>query len=72
MVGHSLGGALASLTGNTLHLPVVAFNSPPDRLVTESLSLDIDYDRIYHFGSGADPIFLGECNAVHPFISETI
>jgi lipase ATG15 len=66
-VGHSLGGALASLAANTLGFTAVGFNSPPDRLVTESLSLNVDSENIYHFGSGSDPIFLGQCNAVRPF-----
>ncbi|KIL70008.1 hypothetical protein M378DRAFT_118868, partial [Amanita muscaria Koide BX008] len=32
LVGHSLGGALASLLGSTYGLPAVAFESPGDRL----------------------------------------
>lgn len=69
-VGHSLGGALASLTGNTLGITAIGFNSPPDRLVTESLSLNPNSDNVYHFGNNGDAIFVGECNAVRPpFIS---
>jgi len=61
--------ALASLAANTMGFTAVGFNSPPDRLVTESLSLNTNSENIYHFGSGADPIFLGQCNAVRPFIT---
>lgn len=39
LVGHSLGGALASLLGTTFGLPSVAFESPGERLAAERLGL---------------------------------
>ncbi|KAH9981326.1 Alpha/Beta hydrolase protein [Lactifluus volemus] len=41
LVGHSLGGALASLLGTTFGLPVVAFESPGERLAAQRLHLPI-------------------------------
>ncbi|RDB22165.1 putative lipase ATG15 [Hypsizygus marmoreus] len=39
LVGHSLGGALASLLGSTYGLPAVAFESPGERLAASRLHL---------------------------------
>ncbi|KAJ3822915.1 Lipase [Lentinula raphanica] len=39
LVGHSLGGALASLLGSTFGLPAVAFESPGERLAASRLGL---------------------------------
>jgi lipase ATG15 len=64
-VGHSLGGAVASLMGMTFNVPAVAFESPPDRLPAYRLGLALpptDYPITYHFGNTADPIFMGACN----------
>ena len=41
LVGHSLGGALASLLGATYGLPAVAFESPGERLAAERLRLPL-------------------------------
>ncbi|EAU88644.1 lipase [Coprinopsis cinerea okayama7 len=41
LVGHSLGGALASLLGVTYGLPAVAFESPGERLAAYRLQLPI-------------------------------
>jgi len=41
LVGHSLGGALASLLGVTYGLPAVAFESPGDRRAAERLNLPV-------------------------------
>ncbi|KAJ3994052.1 alpha/beta-hydrolase [Lentinula boryana] len=41
LVGHSLGGALASLLGSTFGLPAVAFESPGERLAALRLRLPI-------------------------------
>ncbi|KAJ3735403.1 alpha/beta-hydrolase [Lentinula guzmanii] len=41
LVGHSLGGALASLLGSTFGLPAVAFESPGERLAALRLGLPI-------------------------------
>ncbi|KAI0664656.1 alpha/beta-hydrolase [Cubamyces menziesii] len=39
LVGHSLGGALASLLGTTFGFPAVAFESPGERLAAQRLHL---------------------------------
>ena len=39
VIGHSLGGALASLVGITFGLPVVTFESPGERLAATRLHL---------------------------------
>ncbi|KAF8197514.1 Alpha/Beta hydrolase protein [Pholiota molesta] len=41
LVGHSLGGALASLLGATYGLPAVAFESPGERLAASRLHLPL-------------------------------
>lgn len=63
VVGHSLGGAIASLMGHTLNFPVVTFESPPERLPAHRLGLvKADGPPTYHIGNTADPIFMGACN----------
>ncbi|KAG7092690.1 hypothetical protein E1B28_009022 [Marasmius oreades] len=71
LVGHSLGGALASLLGSTYGLPAVAFESPGERLAAERLHLPLPppslntsssvlpVTHVYHT---ADPIPQGACN----------
>ncbi len=39
VIGHSLGGALASLLGITYGVPVVAFESPGERMASSRLHL---------------------------------
>ncbi|KAL0578678.1 hypothetical protein V5O48_003298 [Marasmius crinis-equi] len=70
LVGHSLGGALASLLGSTFGLPAVAFESPGERLAAERLHLPLPppslqpsssvlpVTHVYH---NADPIPQGAC-----------
>ncbi|KAK0463927.1 Alpha/Beta hydrolase protein [Desarmillaria tabescens] len=41
LVGHSLGGALASLLGSTFGLPAVAFEAPGERLAAKRLHLPL-------------------------------
>jgi len=65
--GHSLGGALASVSANYYGLKCIAFNSPPDALASESLGLDTTNPNIYHYGIGTDPIFIGKCNTAHAY-----
>jgi lipase ATG15 len=64
LVGHSLGGALASLLGSTFGLPAVAFESPGERLAANRLYLPVPptsppVTHVYH---NADPIAMGTCN----------
>lgn len=65
LTGHSLGGAVASLIGQTFGVPAVSFESPGDRLAAQRLHLprapgaaDLP---IWHFGHTADPIYIGVC-----------
>ncbi|KAI0062303.1 alpha/beta-hydrolase [Artomyces pyxidatus] len=70
LVGHSLGGALASLLGTTFGLPAVAFESPGERLAAQRLHLPMPprsndttfplapVTHVYH---NADPIPQGAC-----------
>ena len=69
VVGHSLGGSLASLMGLTLDLPSVSFEAPPERLPAQRLGLlpwnasrQADRATAYHFGNTADPVYMGACN----------
>ncbi|KAI5782683.1 Alpha/Beta hydrolase protein [Geopyxis carbonaria] len=71
VVGHSLGGAISSLIGQTYGLPVVTFEAPGEALASERLGLPMPPGEtsrqtkdisVYHFGHTADPIFMGTCN----------
>lgn len=74
LVGHSLGGALASLLGSTFGLPAVAFESPGERLAATRLHLPlppsspmisastvVPVTHVYHT---ADPIPQGACTGI--------
>ncbi|KAH9945879.1 alpha/beta-hydrolase [Epithele typhae] len=43
LVGHSLGGALASLLGTTFGLPAVAFEAPGERMAAQRLHLPLPH-----------------------------
>ncbi|KAH9843196.1 alpha/beta-hydrolase [Rhodofomes roseus] len=62
LVGHSLGGSLASLLGATFGLPVVTFEAPGERLAAHRLALPLppsaSVTHVYH---NADPIPQGTC-----------
>jgi lipase ATG15 len=70
VVGHSLGGAVSSLLGQTYGLPVVTFEAPGEALASERLGLPMPPEGtrqsssigVYHFGHTADPIYMGACN----------
>jgi putative lipase involved disintegration of autophagic bodies len=77
LVGHSLGGSLASLLGTTFGFPAVAFEAPGERLAATRLHLPIppslrsctgepDYSLapVTHVYHTADPIPLGACNGI--------
>ncbi|KAJ7227463.1 alpha/beta-hydrolase [Mycena pura] len=66
IIGHSMGGALASLLGATFGSPVVAFESPGDKMAAGRLHLPsppstLHITHVYHT---ADPIAMGTCNGV--------
>ena len=71
LVGHSLGGALASLLGSTFGLPAVAFESPGERLAATRLHLplppplepntEMNPVPVTHVYNNADPIPQGTC-----------
>ncbi|PVU96912.1 hypothetical protein BB559_002212 [Furculomyces boomerangus] len=70
LTGHSLGGSVASLVGLTLGIPVIAFDSPGEKLATKRLFIpmppQVNVDRLptWHIAHTADPIYLGTCNGV--------
>ncbi|PFH53533.1 hypothetical protein AMATHDRAFT_137254 [Amanita thiersii Skay4041] len=66
IVGHSLGGALASLLGVTFGVPVVAFEAPGEKLAARRLHLPSppSTQHITHVYHTADPIAMGTCNGV--------
>ncbi|KAI9020385.1 Alpha/Beta hydrolase protein, partial [Hyaloraphidium curvatum] len=75
LVGHSLGGALAGITAQTLGLPAFAFEAPGDALFAARLGIvpepgtkefekEMEHSRVYHWGNTGDPIFLGTCNGI--------
>ena len=78
LVGHSLGGSLASLLGATFGLPSVAFEAPGERLAAQRLHLPFPptgngtspplpaYGRapVTHVYHNADPIPQGVCTGV--------
>ncbi|KAF8896085.1 alpha/beta-hydrolase [Infundibulicybe gibba] len=66
IIGHSLGGALASLLGATFGTPVVTFESPGDRRAASRLHLPSppSTHHITHVYHTADPIAMGTCNGV--------
>jgi lipase ATG15 len=70
LVGHSLGGALASLLGTTFGLPAVAFEAPGERLAAQRLHLPmpplsnisgLPMAPVTHVYHNADPIPQGAC-----------
>lgn len=74
LVGHSLGGALASLLGTTFGLPAVAFEAPGERLAAQRLHLPLPPSNdtkssialvpVTHVYHTADPIPQGVCTGV--------
>ncbi|KAI0797643.1 Alpha/Beta hydrolase protein [Abortiporus biennis] len=80
LVGHSLGGSLASLLGTTFGLPAVAFEAPGERLAAERLHLPFPPASpqspsspykpyhgsapVVHIYHNADPIPQGTCTGI--------
>ncbi|KAH7102642.1 alpha/beta-hydrolase [Auriculariales sp. MPI-PUGE-AT-0066] len=66
LVGHSLGGSLASLLGVTFGSPVVAFEAPSERMAARRLHLPLPRttEHIIHLYNTADPIPMGTCTGV--------
>lgn len=67
LVGHSLGGSIASLTGMRFHLPTVTFEAPGERLAALRLGLvsspddATSLDYITHVYNNLDPLAWGGC-----------
>ncbi|KZS95093.1 alpha/beta-hydrolase [Sistotremastrum niveocremeum HHB9708] len=63
VIGHSLGGALASLIGVTFGAPVVTFEAPGERMAARRLHLPSppSTQHVTHFYHTADPIPMGVC-----------
>jgi len=67
ITGHSLGGALAAMTGLTFAAPTVTFCAPGDRMAAKRLHLPqppgvrAEEQLVWHFGHTADPIYMGSC-----------
>jgi len=63
LIGHSLGGALASLLGATFGAPVVAFEAPGERMAARRLHLPLppSLSHITHVYNTADAIATGVC-----------
>ncbi|KAG1725386.1 alpha/beta-hydrolase [Suillus lakei] len=66
IIGHSLGGAVASLLGVTFGTPVVTFESPGERLAARRLHLPSppSTHHVTHVYHTADPIAMGTCNGI--------
>ncbi len=65
--GHSLGGSIASLVGQTFGFPAVTFEAVPERLPSQRLHLlaqgQMNSEALaVHVYNDADPIALGTCN----------
>ncbi|KAJ7613852.1 Alpha/Beta hydrolase protein [Mycena polygramma] len=66
LTGHSLGGALASLLGVTFGAPVVAFETPGDKMAAARLHLPSppSTHHITHVYHTADPMAMGTCTGI--------
>ncbi|KZO98956.1 alpha/beta-hydrolase [Calocera viscosa TUFC12733] len=66
VTGHSMGGSIAGLLGLTFGVPVVAFESPAERLASRRLHLPLppSDDHITHVYHTGDPVAMGTCNGV--------
>ncbi|KAF8589794.1 alpha/beta-hydrolase [Ramaria rubella] len=66
IIGHSLGGSLASLLGVTFGAPVVAFEAPGEKMAAGRLHLPSppSTQHISHVYHTADPVAMGTCNGV--------
>lgn len=67
--GHSLGGALASLSGLTFFAPVATFEAPGEAQFALRIGINPGVEEyknlpIYHFGNNGDPIYLGKCTGI--------
>lgn len=74
LTGHSLGGAVSSLLGQTFGLPVVTYEAPGDDLAAKRLGLPYppgndphqqyrrEHTAVFQIGHTADPVYMGTCN----------
>lgn len=65
--GHSLGGLVSSLLGQTYGIPAVSFEAVPDALASKRLGLpkppkhDRNLTGSFQIGHTADPVYMGSC-----------
>ncbi|WFD32939.1 triacylglycerol lipase [Malassezia sp. CBS 17886] len=82
IVGHSLGGVLASLLGATFGVPAISYEAPGDRLAATRLHLplpppDVPRDDAFalapvtHVYHTADPLATGQCQGLGSLCSAT-
>jgi len=67
--GHSLGGALASLSGLYNQSPVFTYEAPGEAQFADRIGIkpkeNVYKDLpIYHFGNNGDPIYTGKCTGI--------
>lgn len=67
LVGHSLGGSIASLMAHEFRIEAVAFSSPGDQYFMELMGLHdgAETGNVYHIGLCNDPIYMGRCNGAY-------
>jgi len=76
LVGHSLGGSIASLVGMRFRLPTVTFEAPGERLAALRLGLvsspddATSLDYITHIYNNLDPVSWGACKGVLSLCSQ--
>jgi len=67
--GHSLGGALASISGLANCSPVFTYEAPGEAQFAERIGIKPPVEEyknlpIYHFGNNGDPIYMGKCTGI--------
>ena len=76
LVGHSLGGSVASLVGMRFHIPTVTFEAPGERLAALRLGLvaspddAMSQDYITHIYNNLDPLSWGACKGPLSFCAQ--
>lgn len=61
LVGHSLGGAIASRLAQTYNYETYAFSSPGDQYFFDILNVSPSKVNVFYLGMCNDPIYAGKC-----------